>query len=129
MSSDTIKRIIQSAKSQAQSGGYNAFSFCEIAKEIGIKSASIHYHSPTKADLAAELVQRYTDNFNQHLQVISESNGSTEQQLSDYAALLYHALKIDQKMCLGRMFTAEIDVLPDGVKTATRQFFEAQIQC
>ena len=128
MSSETIDRIIASAESQARSGGYNAFSFREIAKEIGIKSASIHYHFPTKENLAAELVRRYTEKFNEHLQIISESKGSTEQQLSDYAALLYHALKVDQKMCLCGMFAAEIDVLPDDVKSNTRLFFESQIQ-
>ena len=128
MSSETIDRIITSAENQARSGLYNAFSFREIAKDIGIKSASIHYHFPTKADLASELVRRYTEKFNGYLQAISDSSNSTKQQLSDYAALLYHALTVDQKMCLCGMFAAEIDVLPDNVKISTRLFFEAQIQ-
>ncbi len=127
MSSETIDRIIASAESQARSGGYNAFSFREIAKEIGIKSASIHYHFPTKENLAAELAKRYTEKFNQHLAVISESGGDLQQQLSDYADLFYFALKNDQKMCLCGLFAAEMDVLPEDVQTATRLFFEAQI--
>lgn len=127
MSSDTIDRIIASAENQARSGGYNAFSFREIAKEIGIKSASIHYHFPTKENLATELAKRYTEKFNQHLSVITESRGNLQQQLSDYADLFYFALKNDQKMCLCGLFAAEMDVLPEDVQTATRLFFEAQI--
>ena len=127
MSSATIDRIIEVAESQARSGGYNAFSFREIAKEIGIKSASIHYHFPTKADLASELAKRYTEKFNQHLYAINESKGTLQKQLTDYAELFHYALKTDQKMCLCGLFAAEIDALPDEVKIATRAFFEAQL--
>lgn len=100
MSSDTIERIIQSAENQARTGGYHGFSFREIAKDIGIKSASIHYHFPTKTDLAAELAKRYTEKFNGHLQAISDTDKGLEEQLSSYTALFYHAIKNDQKMCL-----------------------------
>jgi TetR/AcrR family transcriptional repressor of nem operon len=34
-----------------------------LANEVGIKSASVHYHFPTKEDLGAELAKRYTENF------------------------------------------------------------------
>jgi TetR/AcrR family transcriptional repressor of nem operon len=44
-----------------QARGYNALSFREIAKDVGIKSASIHYYFPTKGDLGVALAKRYTD--------------------------------------------------------------------
>lgn len=127
MASETIDRILQSAEDQARSGGYNAFSFREIAKEIGIKSASIHYHFPTKADLAAVLARRYTDKFIAHLNAIEDKGGSLFDTLSDYADLFYHALKTDQKMCLCGLFAAEMDVLPTEVQQETRGFFEANL--
>ncbi len=52
--------ILNAAENKARLGGYNNFSFRELANEVGIKSASVHYHFPTKADLGAELVKRYT---------------------------------------------------------------------
>ncbi|MGH1441270.1 MAG: TetR/AcrR family transcriptional regulator [Cellvibrionaceae bacterium] len=127
MSSDTIDRIIETAESQARTGGYNAFSFREIAKEIGIKSASIHYHFPTKADLAKALAHRYTEKFVEHLNTISSDKSELHSQLASYADLFYHALKQDQKMCLCGLFAAEMDVLPDEVKKETRLFFEANL--
>ncbi|WP_345191535.1 TetR/AcrR family transcriptional regulator, partial [Gluconacetobacter tumulicola] len=40
---------------------YNVLSFREIAKAVGIKNASMHYHFPTKGDLGAALARRYTE--------------------------------------------------------------------
>ena len=50
---DTKQTILEAARRVVQSRGYNALSFRELAKEVGIKSASIHYHFPTKGDLGA----------------------------------------------------------------------------
>lgn len=128
MSSDTVERIIRSAENQARSGGYNAFSFREIAKEIGIKSASIHYHFPTKADLAAELARRYTQKFSASLDEISASKKNLHSKLTRYVDLFHYALKTDQKMCLCGVFAAEMDVLPEDVQQSTRAFFETNLQ-
>ena len=106
MPSDTVEKIIISAEKQARSGGYNGFSFREIAKEIGIKSASIHYHFPTKADLATELTRRYTERFENKLNAIASEN----------------------KMCLCGLFTADIDILPDAVTDKLQQFFKLNEQ-
>ena len=55
--------ILDAAETMIQSQGYNGFSFREIADQVGIKSASVHYHFPTKADLGAAVARRYTDRF------------------------------------------------------------------
>jgi TetR/AcrR family transcriptional regulator, transcriptional repressor for nem operon len=45
-----------------QAGGLGGFSFREIAADVGIKSSSVHYHFPTKEDLAAAIVRRWAEN-------------------------------------------------------------------
>jgi dienelactone hydrolase len=40
--------------------GYSGLSFRELAKNVGIKSASIHYYFATKGELGAALASRYT---------------------------------------------------------------------
>lgn len=55
--------IIDSAIQMIREGGYHAFSFRQIAAELGIKSASIHYHFPSKEDLGVAVTQRYTEDF------------------------------------------------------------------
>lgn len=44
-----------------QAGGFGGFSFREIAADVGIKSSSVHYHFPTKEDLAAAIVRRWAE--------------------------------------------------------------------
>lgn len=97
MSSETIHHIIASAESQARSGGYNAFSFRGIAKEIGIKSASIHYHFPTQENPAAELARRYTPKFNQCLLAITQSGDNLHQELAIRQSFLLRIRKTIKK--------------------------------
>ena len=42
----TRERILDSAQALAQARGFNAFSYADIATELGVKKASIHYHFP-----------------------------------------------------------------------------------
>ena len=42
------QELLAVAQNKVREGGYNNFSFRELAKEVGIKSASVHYHFPTK---------------------------------------------------------------------------------
>lgn len=57
---DMHEALMAAAKATVQARGYNALSFRELAKEVGIKSASVHYHFPTKGDLGAALARRHT---------------------------------------------------------------------
>ena len=52
------EEILEVAERHMRAGGFDAVSFRDIAAEVGIKSASVHYHFPQKADLGAAVVQR-----------------------------------------------------------------------
>ena len=53
--------IIDAAERRIQAGGFGGFSFREIAADVGIKSSSVHYHFPTKEDLASAVVRRWAE--------------------------------------------------------------------
>ena len=55
----TADEILTYAERLIIAGGYNGFSYADIANEIGIRKPSIHHHFPTKADLVRTLVSRY----------------------------------------------------------------------
>jgi AcrR family transcriptional regulator len=61
--SNKAEEILDVAERMARTGGYNGFSFREIAKAVGIKAASVHYHFPTKDELGAAVARRYTERF------------------------------------------------------------------
>lgn len=59
----TAAKILTVAQDLLQRKGFNGFSYRDLAAEIGIKTSSIHYHFPTKDDLALNLVRNYRQIF------------------------------------------------------------------
>ena len=60
---ETAERLMDLAEVHIRSAGYGGFSFRALAAEIGIKSASVHHHFPTKVTMAAAVAQRYAERF------------------------------------------------------------------
>src|SRR4051812_33370175 len=59
--SNTAEEILACARGLIVAGGYNGFSYADIAEVVGIRKASIHHHFPNKVDLVkALLVQHRT---------------------------------------------------------------------
>jgi TetR/AcrR family transcriptional repressor of nem operon len=122
------QQLLKAAENKVRTGGYNNFSFRELADEIGIKSSSVHYRFPTKADLGAELARQYTDNFLANLGSPDELIAQGKKPIEVYSQQFQHALTQDKKMCLCGLLGAETDGLPEKVKQQTRRFFEQNIQ-
>ncbi len=59
--SDVKTAILDAAERRMQIGGFGGFSFREIAADVGIKSSSVHYHFPTKENLAAAVIRRWAE--------------------------------------------------------------------
>jgi TetR/AcrR family transcriptional regulator, transcriptional repressor for nem operon len=126
MTDITIRdRILDAAEIRARRGGYGGFSFREIAADVGVKSSSVHYHFPTKADLGQSLVKRYTQRAAAFLGTPEES--SPLQAVERVTQLFRDALIKDDKMCLCGLFGAERDALPVEVAAATAEFFRLVI--
>ena len=60
---DTRDRILAIADRHLMRRGYHAFSFADIAQELGIKPAAVHYHFPTKPELVIAVIQAYARRF------------------------------------------------------------------
>ena len=56
--SEGAERILDAAKAMIRTQGFNGFSFREV-----VKSSSVHYHFPTKAELGSAATRRYTERF------------------------------------------------------------------
>lgn len=118
--------ILNSARKLMMQRGYNGFSFRDVAAEVGIKSASIHHHYATKADLVEATTQAYRKNFTNALNNISGEN--TPQILRAYGKLFIASLQERGVLCLGGMLAAESKALPDKVQTEVCMFFNDQYQ-
>jgi TetR/AcrR family transcriptional repressor of nem operon len=119
--------LLKAAENKVRLGGYSNFSFRELASEVGIKSASVHYHFPTKADLGAELAHQYTNTFLTTLGEPAQLKASGKNPIDVYTQLFRSALVIDKKMCLCGLLGAESDSLPDKVRTEVKRFFNENL--
>jgi TetR/AcrR family transcriptional regulator, transcriptional repressor for nem operon len=119
----TSTRILDVAERLVQTRGFNGFSYADIAAEVGITKASLHYHFATKAELGRTLVARYTDSFNGALKGITRSEPAAAQRLRAYVKLYTDVLR-DERMCLCGMVAAEYSTLPTPMQSALRMFFE-----
>ena len=105
--------ILDAAEKMARTGGYNGFSFREIAKEVGIKAASVHYHFPGKADLGVAIAKRYTDRFLENLGAPDDLTAAPEALLRRYVDAYRKSLVDDGLMCLCGLLGAEIGYCRD----------------
>ena len=125
--SDNRTKIIEIAETMVRSGGYNGFSFREIAAQIGIKSSSVHYYFPTKEALALEVAERYTTDFFAALGDPNSANGATPEKLRHYCSVFQSAFESSGRACLCGMLSNEVALLPESVRLAVIEFVNANI--
>ncbi|MEL6776531.1 MAG: TetR/AcrR family transcriptional regulator [Cyanobacteria bacterium J06597_16] len=120
------EEILVVAQDFIQTRGYNGFSYRDIAAAIGIKSASIHYHYPTKGDLGRSVAARYCDQFGYALQAIAASQETAKARLEGYSALFRNTLVERDRLCMCGMLAGEVETIPEAVKSEVARFFEEQ---
>jgi len=128
MRSEREIAILESAEEMVRQGGYNSFSFRNIATAVGIKSSSVHYHFATKEDLGVAVTEYYTEKFLRALGDPDTHQGNGENPVKLYIAAFRNALEEDKGMCLCGMLGAEADGLPERVVDATRAFFDKNVE-
>lgn len=124
---DTADRMLDLAEGLVQTRGFNGFSYADIASELGVTKATLHYHFPSKAELGLRLIGRYTDVFTSALTEIDARALTTPDRLRAYVDI-YTAVLYKQRMCLCGMLAADYSTLPEPMKSALTRFFEANEQ-
>jgi len=119
----TASQILDVAERLVQVRGFNGFSYADIAAELQITKAALHYHFASKADLGEALISRYASRFAEALAGVGTADGIASAKLADYAGLYLQVLR-DRKMCLCGMLAAEYQTLPQPMQDAVIRFFE-----
>src|SRR3990172_7446264 len=113
------RTILNLAESLLQDKGFNGFSYAHIASELGVKNAAIHYHYPTKEDLACAVIQRYRDRFKLWINNSRVKDLSPLEKL-DWFFAIYSNFRADNgKICLVGSLEAEFNSIPDQLKGQT----------
>jgi TetR/AcrR family transcriptional repressor of nem operon len=121
--SDTAAQILDVAERLVQERGFNGFSYADVAEELGISKAALHYHFASKAELGEALVERYAARFADALTQVDERMTDAREKLRAYAQL-YAQVFSDERMCLCGMLAADYATLPDPMRTRVVTFFD-----
>ncbi len=124
---ETVDLLMDAAESAMRQRGYHAVSFRELADDVGIKSASVHYYFPQKEDLGLALVRRYSAQFFADLEVRSARAVTPADLIAAFCDTYRQALIQADKICLCGMLGAETCGLPLELSTAVAEFFDANI--
>ena len=119
----TASLVLDAAERLVQVRGFNGFSYADIAAELQITKASLHYHFATKAELGEALIARYATRFYAALDAADSDETSAPAKLSAYARL-YADVVNQQRMCLCGMLAAEYPTLPAPMQSAVLEFFD-----
>lgn len=120
---DTATSILDTAERLVQTRGYNGFSYADIAAEVGITKAALHYHFPSKADLGKALIERYGARFMDGLERVDRTAKDPRAKLDAYARVYADVLGAG-RMCLCGMLAAEFRTLPEPMQNGVLRFFD-----
>jgi TetR/AcrR family transcriptional repressor of nem operon len=121
---DTATAILDVAERLVQTRGFNAFSYADVAAELGITKPALHYHFPGKAELGEALIARYSARFSDALDTVDTISTHAAQRLEAYADL-YAQVLAQNRMCLCGMLAADYHTLPEQMRHAVIGFFDS----
>lgn len=124
--STTSDDILACARSLIVAGGYNGFSYADIAEVVGIRKASIHHHFPSKVDLVRTLVARYREETEAGMANVELHESDPLEQLRTYAGYWEACIaNASAPFCICALLASELPVLPEEVSLEVRAHFRS----
>lgn len=123
-SSSTADDILACTRSLIVKGGYNGFSYADIADVIGIRKPSIHHHFPSKAELVTTLVVRYRSQAEEGIANIERAIPAPLDQLRAYIGYWKSCIgDASAPFCVCALLANELPVLPESIAIEIRAYF------
>ena len=118
--SDTRERLLAAAMEFVEARGYNAFSFRDLSERVGIRTASIHYHFPTKADLGRAMVVKHREDNAAFFERIDRAGGTAHERLKRYCEAFRNSYGNGARICFGGMMATDSESLAPEVLAEVR---------
>lgn len=116
--------ILNCARTLIVRGGYNSFSYADISKVVGIRTASIHHHFPSKSDLVRTLVFQYRKEVETGLAGLERNITDPAEQLGAYIGYWEKCFSdLSDPFCVCALLASELPVLPEDVALEVRMHF------
>ena len=128
----TRETLLDLGEQAIRTRGFAGFSYADLARDAGIRKASIHHHFPAKADLGLALVERYAVDLATALDAIQDDASSAGEAMRGAIALYRDALKDGTSACLCAALATDTALLDEATREAlkttndaTRDWFES----
>jgi TetR/AcrR family transcriptional repressor of nem operon len=125
--SDTADLMVDIAQRLIQTRGYSRFSYADVATELGVTKATLHYHFAGKADLGQAVLDRYVARFYEAIEAIDAAGSDGLGGFEAYVDL-YRQVVRGERMCLCGMLAAEIELLPPAMRVVVSDFFDRNVE-
>ncbi|RWE67786.1 TetR/AcrR family transcriptional regulator [Mesorhizobium sp.] len=123
--SNTADDILAAARRFIVAGGYNGFSYADIAEVVGIRKASIHHHFPSKVDLVQTLVRRYLEDAVTGMTELERNVPEPPELLRIYAGFWAQCIEdASRPFCVCALLASELPALPPEVAVEVRAYFQ-----
>lgn len=116
----TREQLVSHAQALIRQHGYNGFSYRDLAEQIGVKTASIHYHFPSKDDLLLEAVEDFSRKSIASLLSLDTIENAAER--LDRYTLRFGDIPQGQ-ICMCGMLSADLASLSDRVRDALQGLY------
>jgi len=124
--SSTADDILACARKLIIAGGYNGFSYADVAEIVGIRKPSIHHHFASKVDLVRTLVSRYREEAQAGLAALERNVTDPADQLKSYVSFWEACIKdATAPFCVCALLASELPILPEDVALEVRAHFKS----
>jgi len=124
---EVSNKIVELSLKHFQKSGYRSFSYRDLAKEIGIKTSSIHYYFPTKDDLAMAVVKTYRSVLNDQARSILIKASDPKARLQIYMDTFIESFNQEKDISFCAMLSADLENVSNSVKEEINMLFEDNI--
>lgn len=123
---ETKTVLLQKAEILIRRRGYSGFSYADLSDTVGIRKASIHHHYSTKETLVVEVLKAYRARYAKGLSMIVTRHSTALDRVEAYGRL--YLTGVEQSLgCLCAALAAELETLPESLRTGTTEFFQEHI--
>lgn len=121
---DTRHALVEAATEMVQTRGFCAFSYRDLAERIGIRTASIHYHFPSKENLGVAVVVAMRDRLHGAWAQLESAHPQVDGRLRALFNYVKEVAAFGDRICPMGSLQAEFAALPGEVQRALADFSE-----
>lgn len=123
--SPTAQQIIRRANELLTLGGYNGFSYADIAESVGVRKASIHHHFPSKVDLVKATVVLHREATRLGLLALNEGGSDPLERLVAYSRYWAQCIEASNPpICICALLATEVPSIPVEIADEVKGHFQ-----